>query len=1142
MIYRPGILFFLVAFLHQFEGLGQRIYRPNSTLSTGVWSKISVKEAGIYKVDVAFLSQMGFNTSDLPSGSIRLYGNGGSMLSESDAALPIDDLQENPIMVVDGGDGIFNGSDYFLFYANGPDRWVKDSMNKKFFHQKNIYADSAYYFLTVGGTGKRINILQVNAIPTISANTFNERFFHELDTVNLLSSGKDWFGEEFADAPGKSLTRNFSVSLPGVQLTSPVTLVSDCIARSVNAGSRFDVRINNQLVQQVNIASTGAGIYDLFAQQSGQSVNTVVSRENLQITYSYIPGSFNSQGWLNWFEIHSRNNLTIPNTGRLLFRDWNSVGNNICEFIIKNANSTTQVWEITDPLSPVFIQGNFSSGELRIKNDASRLREYIAFNPANALIPVPAGKIQNQDLHHAQPADYLIVTNKILLPQAERMAAFHRKKNDLKVSVVTTEQVFNEFSSGAQDPTAIRDFVKMYFDKFSGNSADKPKYLLLFGDASFDYKNRVNNNTNLVPAYQSKISLDPLSTYTSDDFYGFLNDNEDINSGLITNLLDIGIGRIPAKNLGEAKNYVDKVEAYYSKESFGPWRTNISFVADDEDNNLHFEDAELITGTAATTNPLFNVQKIYLDAFRQESGAAGSRYPLVNETINSKIFNGTLLLNYNGHGGAARLAEEVILDQPMINSWNNPFRLPLFITATCDFAPYDNPFINSIGENIILRPRTGGIGLMTTTRLVFSFSNRIMNNNYMRFALETDANGRYKSLGEAIMTAKNYTYQTSGDIVNNRKFTLLGDPALTLAFPKFKIRTTKINSSPVPGQADTLRTGKKTAVEGEVTDNSGSVLSGFNGTIYASVYDKPQTITTLGNDAGSIPAGFQQQATVLFKGKATVSNGKFRFEFKMPKDINYQYGNGKISYYADDGALDGSDYFSGFKIGGSEVATDPDKSGPEIKAWLNDEKFVNGSIVNPLPVLILKLTDSSGINTSGTGIGHDISVTLDNNNSKVFVLNDFFEADLDNYRQGKVRFQLPELNPGPHSIRIKAWDVLNNSSEINMDFLVVNDDELFIDHLLNYPNPFTTKTQFWFEHNKPGQDLLVQVQIYSLAGRVIKTIEKTINTPGNRSSDVEWDAKDEFGDKVAKGVYLYRIRILSHGSKPRSFFEKLVVF
>jgi len=1119
---------------------GQRVYRSNSVLSTGTWSKIAIKETGIYKIDVSFLASLGFTTSNVSSGAIRLYGNGGNMLSESNAEIPIDDLAENAIMMIDGGDGIFNGADYFLFYAPGPDRWLKDSLNKRFVHQKNLYSDSVYYFITIGGVGKRITSIQNTAPPAITVNSFNERIFHELDSVNLLSSGKEWLGEEFADAPGKTLSRSFSVNIPNLVVNSSATLVSNCGARSVNAASHFDVRINNQLSQQINLPSTGPGFYDLFAQQSQQQSDILLPQESLLVNYTYVSGSFNAQGWLNFFEIHARRNLVLTNNSQLSFRDWNSVGNNICEFIVSNVSSSTQVWDITDPLTPSRMQGNFSTNEFRFVNDAARLKEYIAFNPANALIPANAGRIQNQDIHNIQQTEYLIIVNGLLLSQAERLATFHRQKNNLKVTVVTIDKVFNEFSSGAVDPVAIRDFVKMYFDKNVSTPANRPKYLLLFGDASFDYKNRVVNNTNLVPAYQSKIFLDPLSTYTSDDFFGFLDDNEDINSGLVTNLLDIGIGRVPAKNNEEAKNYVDKVIAYYAKESFGSWRNNISFIADDEDNNLHLQDAELITGTVSA-NQVFNIQKIYLDAFQQESGSAGSRYPTVNETINNRIASGTLVFNFIGHGGAARLAEEVIIDQPMINSWNNRNRLPLFVTATCDFAPYDNPFINSIGENILLRPKTGGIAMMTTTRLVFSFSNRIMNNNYMQFAMQPDANGKYRSLGEAVMAAKNYTYQTSGDVINNRKFTLLGDPALTLAFPQFKIKTTKLNSIDPLFQTDTLSAGEKVVIEGEITNNNGSTLSSLNGTVYPVVFDKPLTITTRANDPGSQQTSFQQQSNILFKGKASVTNGKFSFSFKVPKDINYQYGQGKISYYADDGTIDGSDFFNGFVVGGSAAIVDNDKEGPEIKAWLNDEKFVNGSIVNQRSILILKLADSSGINTSGTGIGHDITAMLDNNSNQIFNLNNYYEADLDKYGQGYARFQLPDLEPGIHTLKIKAWDVLNNSSEFILDFTVVNDDELVIDHVLNYPNPFTTKTQFWFEHNKPGQDLFVQIHIFSLSGKTVKRIEKTINTSGNRSTDVDWDGRDDFGDKIGRGVYIYRLKVFCNGSKPRTVIEKLVV-
>jgi hypothetical protein len=1132
---------FILATFPVFYAQAQRTYKASSVLGSGNWYKIAVKGAGIYKIDIPFLSSLGINTTNLASDAIRVFGNGGGMLPEANNISRPDDLEENEIMLVDGGDGVLNGTDYILFYSNGPDQWLKDSVNKKFIHKKNLYSDKTYYYLSIGGNGKRISSSVNNFIPTITVTSFDDHLFHESDTINFLSSGKEWYGEEFANTPGHSLTRNFSLAIPNLQTTSPVKIVSDCLARSVSIASRFDVSVNGQVIQQIGIPAVGGGIYDAVAQEIQSTTTGNTSQSNVSLTYNYVPGSFNSQGWLNWFELFSRRNLSMNSIDQLLFRDWNSVGNNIGEFIIAGANQATQVWDITDPIAPVKMQTNLQGSDLKFINSCAGLREYVAFNASNFLQPVAMGKVANQDLHGLAPADFIIVTTALLLPQAQRLGQFHQSKNNLRYVVATTDQVYNEFSSGVPDPAAIRDFVKMFYDRSATNPSGRPKYLLLFGDASFDYKDRINNNTNLVPAYENNNSLDPLATYTSDDFFGFLDDDEDINSLIRINQLDVGIGRIPAKNAEEAKNYVDKLEAYYSRESLGPWRNNQLFIADDEDFNLHLQDAEVLTATSQTVAPVFNITKVYLDAFKQESGAGGSRYPQANQAINNQVYNGTLIWNYSGHGGANRLAEEVVIDQDIVNNWNNANRLPLFITATCDFAPYDNPTVNSLGENILLRPKTGGIALMTTTRVVFSFSNRIINNNYLQFALQPDTNGIYKSLGESIRVAKNYTYQTFGDIANNRKFTLLGDPALTLAYPILKLRATNVNGLPAT-QADTISATEKVVMGGEVTDVKGNLLPDFNGTVYPVVFDKVQTINTLANDPASQVTGFQAQNNILYKGKASVTNGKFSFTFKLPKDINYQYGKGKLSLYAENGSSDGNGFFTNFIIGGTGNDIGNDKEGPVIKAYLNDEKFVNGSVTNENPVLIVRLSDSSGINTAGTGIGHDIVATLDNDNRQYFILNDFYEADLNSYQQGVIRFQLPVLSAGLHSLKIKAWDVLNNSGEYILEFTVAKDEELVLNHVLNYPNPFTTKTQFWFEHNRPGQNLQVRVQVFTVTGKVVKTLKQTINDPGNRSCEVEWDGRDEYGDKLGRGVYLYRLTVTAPDGKKKERIERLVVF
>ncbi|MGV3656427.1 MAG: type IX secretion system sortase PorU [Chitinophagaceae bacterium] len=1115
----------------------QRQYATTSVLAGGQWAKITADKPGIYKIDAAFLSSLGFSSS-FPSAQLRLFGRPAGMLPEGNSAAYVDDLQELAVEIVDGGDGVFSSADYALFYAEGPHPWVKDSVQKTFRHQKNLYTESQSFFITIGGAGKRIAAAQTSLNPFNTVTTFTERFFHELDSVNFLSSGKEWYGEEFADAPGHVLSKTFPFPFNDVMTGTPVQLTSSVASRSVGAGSRFVVSSNSQAVQQLPVPAIDGLPYGLFAQQAQASVEFAATTQNVSFSFQYLPGSFNAQGWLNWFEVVCRRPLSIYNGEQLLFRDWESVGNTSATFSISTSSSNTQVWDVTDELAPVKLPVTYANGQATFTNSAVRLHEYVAFNN-NFLTPQAAGAINNQNLHATTETDYFIITHPLFLQQAERLALFHQQKNGLRTLVVTTKHIFNEFAGGAPDPTAVKDFLKLYYDRYKATWKNSPKYAVLFGKASFDYKDRIVNNTAFVPSYQSPSSLDPLSTFTSDDFFGFLDDEEDINSVLVMNGLDLGIGRVPVRSPEEAKAFVDKVEAYHAAAAFGPWRNEVTFIADDEDNNLHLQDAETIAGTTLATAPVFNINKYYLDAYRQEGGSAGGRYPQANAAINNRVYNGTLIWNYSGHGGPQRLAEEVLLDRQVVESWNNRAKLPLLITATCDFAPFDYPFDQSLGENVLVRPQTGAIALMTTTRLVFANSNRVLNNNYLKFALEKTGNG-YRSLGEAAMLAKNYTYQTSTDVVNTRKFALLGDPAMTLAFPKLQVQATTVNGKTI-GHADTLSATDAVTIGGEVRDEAGALLPGFNGTVYLSLFDKPKTITTLGNDAGSPPTPFSTQNTVLFKGKATAQNGLFSFYFKLPKDMNYQPGFGKLSLYAEDGITDGNGHYDSLVIGGMGTGGGNDGEGPHIKAYLNDEQFVNGGIAGNSPVLIVKLADSSGINTGGASIDHDIVATLDGDAKTYYVLNNFYESELDNYQKGSIRFQLPQLPPGPHTLTIKAWDVMNNSATYELSFTIVDKAEMIINHVLNYPNPFTTQTAFWFEHNQPQTDLKVKIDVYTVSGKLVKTISRAINTPGNRSNDIVWDGRDQYGAKVGRGIYIYRLQVTAPGGKKAEKWERMAL-
>lgn len=1116
----------------------QRKYTNTSILSTGNWYKIAVAKQGIYKIDATFLKALGI-ALPLNSNSIQLFGNGGGMLPEANILPRIDDLLENNIWINDGADGSFSDSDYFLFYSSSADLWRYDNNEKRFSSTKNLYSDSVYYYIRIGTNGKRIEKSSF-VIGSQIVNEYDNFFAQETDAINFLSSGKEWYGETFGGSVGGVFYRDFNISITNIIPGSPITFYTSLAARSTSQPAKFEIGFNKSLVQQIEMPALNGVAYEPPATANSLLITRPASTNTLQIRFNFIPGSVNAQGWLNKFELNVRSKLDFTAQSQMLFQDVNSVGSGkSANFTISGADPTTRIWDITKLSAPIEMQTSLTGNTLTFGNETSTLHYYIAFSDKNAFTPFPSSKPNNQNLHQPNKYDFIIITPTQFFQEAERLGKFHLDNDKLSYLVATPEQIYNEFSSGNPDPTAIRDFVKMFYDRASGNPTNMPKYLLLFGDASFDYKQRLLGNTNLVPAFQSASSLDPLSSYTSDDFFGFLDDQDDINSVVNTPLLDVGVGRIPASTLAEAKTYVDKVIQY--NKSFGPWRNQITFVADDEDQNIHLNDAEGISSTASQLAPFFNINKIYLDAYQQENSTGGSRYPTVNETINRKMFSGNLIWNYSGHGGYNRLAQESILTEEMCNSWSNDKKLPLFITAACDFAPFDNPLIASLGEKLLLKPLTGGIALLTTTRLVFAFSNRIINENYFSAALQKNLDGIYPSLGQSLMKAKNYTYQTSGDLLNNRKFTLLGDPALTLGFPKYTIRTTAINGIPINNFRDTLKALNRYTISGEVVDLKGQLLQNFNGNINTSVYDKMVQINTKGNDAGSVIVQFNQQQSQLFNGKSAIENGKFTVTFIVPKDINYNIGKAKISYYGDNGGIDAAGVDETILVGGLGNGVKEDVDGPVIFAYLNDEKFVNGGITGENAVLLLKLKDSSGINTIGTGIGHDITATLDNNTNQVYLLNDFYEAISGSFQSGIVRFPLTGLAVGIHSIKIKVWDIYNNSSTVVLNFRVVKKADLELNNVFNYPNPFTTKTNFWFEHNQSGEVLSVSIKIMTITGKQVKHINTIINTSGNRSDSIEWDGTDDFGSKLGRGVYLYQLNVQTTEGKSIQKLQKLVI-
>jgi hypothetical protein len=1112
-------------------------YAQNSVLSTGNWYKFGVTENSVYKLDYNFLNSLGLNPANIDPRNIRIYGNGGGMLPEENAAFRHDDLQENAIIVVGENDGRFDQGDYILFFAKGPHQWSYDDATQRFQHKTHVYSDNYYYFITADlGTGKRVASLPALNNPNVTVSTFDDYARHEKDEYNFLTSGREWFGDLF----NFSITsKDFSFSFPNIDNNAPAYIRTALAARSIYSSSTFNIRANGQPVINESIGTVTVNYTDSYAIQKIVAA-TFAPSSNINLNVAFSNSSSNAEGYINYIELNVRRNLVMSGD-RLVFRDRQSIAaGNRGLFQLQNANSNIRIWDVTNPVDAKAVSFTLNGSTAEFVASKDSLKEFVAFyESGNFPVPTAAGRVNNQNLHAIGQPEMVIVSNNDFYSSANSLAAYHLQKNNVRsVKVVKTDEIYNEFSSGTQDISAIRDFMRMLYDKAGNDPNLMPKYLLLFGAASYDYKDRIAGNHNYVPTYESPSSLNPISSFCTDDYFGCLDITE--GGSMIDNndFLDVAIGRLPVRNVAEAQAMLNKIMVYQSPASLGSWRNELCYVADDEDNNLHMTDAERLCNYVNSNYPVYNISKIYLDAYTQVSTPGGNRYPDVKDDINRKMFSGALMMNYIGHGGVNGWAHERVLDATDVASWRNINKLPLFVTATCEFAKFDDPGIYSVGEQVLLSSEGGAIALVTTVRLVFASANYTLNRSFHE-NLFIPIGNRMPTIGEVMTKGKNSILLTSDD-ANLRKFVLLGDPAVKLNYPT-NIAVTSTVTGVRSQIIDTLRALSKVTITGEVRDPNGIRMDNFNGILYPTVFDKASVIKTLKNDPASSVADFSLQKNIMYRGKASVTNGNFSFTFVVPKDISYTYGYGKISLYADNGSIDAHGYKNDVVVGGTADSFAVDNQGPLIKLYMNDEKFVFGGITDENPLLLVKLEDENGINTVGNGIGHDITGVLNQNTQNTYVLNEYYQAELDNYMKGEVRYPMSRLPEGKHTIKVKAWDVYNNSSEEYTEFIVSTSADLALAHVLNYPNPFTTNTKFQFEHNKPGQPLFVQVKIFTVSGKLVKTIQRDILSDSYRVDDIQWDGRDDFGDRIGRGAYIYKLDVRTENGATAHKFEKLVI-
>ncbi len=1148
IIYKNGQYFKLDNFDLQYSYKAQNRQRHvqniyDSRWATGEWYKFKIDKTGVYKLDKSFLESLGINLNGLDPHKIKIFGNGGKVMPLLNSTPYPEDITELAIEVAGEQDGRFDNNDYILFYAQSDKEW-----SDEYDSNLNIYTENTYYYVQIDNqNGKRIQPYQEPAgTPAETFTGYQAYKFYERDKVIFTFMGRKVFDEPL-DLDGSN-TKTYTFNFDNRDTSKPVLYK---VKAATNTGNTsFNVSINGQPDGTTSFYDIG---YYSLGTEKEKSGSLTLSGNPVTITLTYNNGGiFDAHFYLEYINVWATCRLEQSGKQFRFYHPDAVTGTGIAAYHFTNAGDITRVWDITDIYNPAYINNSQSSFDIKfLKEDGKR---FIAIDKNDYYTPekIDNPLQKNQNLHkdlfyhtgQFKDLDYIIVTPSFLYDKAEQFANMHRQMG-LNVYVAKLKQIYKEFGNGQQDIGAIRNMVKYVYNNASAPDK-KLKFLMLFGDASNDFKNVVpenqltnGQNSNIVPIFESLQSFDLVSSTASDDFYVMMDDNEGL---LITSQEkpDIAVGRLLVRNEAEADVMYHKYQHYLSEETKRNWRTFITLWSDDADPG-HPGDTSFETNTEAIAqklkqfHPEYNVVKIYQDAYVQVNTPGGPRYPDAKRDLFNRFETGTLILAYIGHGNQSTLAHELMITINDVNKLHNFDRLPLMTTMTCEFARFDDATRDTSSENLLRNDKGGVLEMVSTIREIWTSNARSMNTDFYDalFGMGTGMTGEIiRNPAEALRMAKVYT--TAGYGKFNIAF--LGDPGFELGFAKPRIVLTSINNMPT----DTLKALKHITVKGEIQDESGNTMNNFNGTINPVVFDKYQTDETLDNDQNGFTLQFEKLGPKLFQGKAEVVNGQFTFEFVVPKDINLTYGKGRLSFYAVNETEEKIGYDESIVVGGVDENAADDNTPPVIKAYLNDRNFVSGGITDPNPYLLLDLSDENGINTIG-GIGHDITAYLDDNQTDVFVLNDFYETETNTYQRGNVRYRLFNLKPGWHTLHIKAWDVYNNSGTAEINFQVVENNKLKLDRVLNYPNPFTDYTEFWFNHNHPFENLDVMIQVYTISGKLVWQHRQTVVTNGFLSRDITWDGRDNFGNKLAKGVYIYKLSVKTISGKTAQKIEKLVI-
>ena len=1103
----------------------QQTLSNSSALSQGSWFKVGMLAEGVHRLDYEQLIQWQVISSPIASSQFGMIGNGGYRLPEDlNQGRPMD-LNPIPLFMVDGGDAQFGPGDYFLFYTHGLLNWVWNG--QEYVHDNNMYSDTVYAFLSTNQPGPR---LSVQAMPSGSPSYVSNKgdFFHyfEEEKQNLIKSGRKWFGDVFSFTNSYSYPFTLGSWDAGDSLVFRVATAARCVSCSSN----FSFFANGTLVGSASLGQVSNNYAGNYMTENTFSAKVPINTSNLTIQVNRtepLSGSEDQRAWLDFVTVHYRPNLQF--TGQpFVFQDYLAQG--FAEYRIANSNLPFQVWKVDDMANVQVLSTapGTSFNYVRIPN--SELGKYAVFGAASTLpSPVFFGSVPNQDLHAlvaSEPVpDLVIVTHPSLKKAAEELAEMHQIQDGMTVHLLTTTQIFNEFSSGVQDITAIRDFVRSYF-QVRGDSIG-PRYLMLYGSGSFDYlphRNRLSaNNHNMVPSFQTWDSRSRSGgSHPSDFFFASFSPNTS-SDGVVSSSTPIwlGIGRVLAVTESEGFAYNRKVRHYQeNNQCFGDWRNTITLFSDDMEaswESSFISDNEWIYNWLKTNKPVWNVDKIYIDAFQQNT-SAGQRYPEANDYLNRRINKGTLFLNYIGHGGESGLTAERVLQIDDIEKWSNSNQFSIFSTATCTFTRFDDPTFESAGVRVLQRENQGAVALLSTVRAIPVVP------TYLKKWTEASFGSLHANdtrLGDILFESRKCIPSCDG---GENNILLFGDPALRPAYPRYLVLTDSINGQPLNIQSftDTLKATDLVRISGKITSRDSLLLDSFNGLISVTVFDKPQQLKTLKNDADGLNFDFELQNSAVFRGQASVQNGRWNIQFKVPLDINYLVGEGKISYYAHNGNVDAHGYEEKIMVGGASGNCMNDLQGPDINLFMNDSLFVDMGITNNAPIFYAELSDQSGINTANGGIGHEIQLILSGPITQTYYLNDYYQAAINSFQSGSLKFQLNNLPEGFYSAELLVWDACNRATRKFLHFTVVGNQPNAI-RTEAWPNPFDESTAITFQHNLAGQQLQVKARITTPTGSLVRELTWSGIPDGFQGVNLTWDGRNNKGSRVSPGLYIVSV-------------------